>query len=348
MKKVVIIGGGFTGSKVAKSLENEFDVTLIDTKNYFEFTPSVLSAITDPTSIDNIQLMHLHYLKKAKLIVGKVEKISEKEVFVDKRKIAFDYLVISSGSKYSFPFKEHDALMTNRANRLRAHYSDLQNSKNILIIGGGLSGVELAGEIVTKYKDKIITVVHAMDRLIERQPLKASRYVQKFLEKNRVKIVFNEMIKGSKRIGNDEEFFTDKGTRIKSELAFLCVGITPNSEFMKKSFPKLIDGKGYISTDEFLNLKGFKNIFVGGDVTDIKEEKTAQVSLEHAEIIKKNLINLEKNKPLERYKHKERTMLLSLGNHKGILTYKKFVMKGFIPRMIKKHVQNKEMRWLKK
>jgi NADH dehydrogenase FAD-containing subunit len=347
MKKVAIIGGGFAGSKIAKSLENDFDVTLIDTKDYFEFTPSILSAITDPACLEDIQIMHTHYLKKAKVIIGRAEKISGNEVFVGKRKIKFDYLAISSGSKYSFPFKEHDALITSRANRLRNHYEDLHNSKNVLIIGGGLSGVELAAEIATKCHDKKITIVHAMDRLIERQPEKASEYAKRFLEKKGVKIIFNELIKGNRKVRSKENFFTDRGKKIESDIAFLCVGITPNSDFIRKSFPKLVDKKGYASTDESLNLKGFRNIFVGGDVTDIKEEKTAQNSIEHAKVIASNIINLERGKPLNKYVHKERAMILSLGRHRGILTYKNFVIAGIIPSMIKRHIQNKEMGSLK-
>ena len=65
-KKVVIVGGGFAGSHVAKSLEKYFDVFLIDTKDYFEFTPGVLRAIVEPLHIRNIQVLHNHYLKWAK------------------------------------------------------------------------------------------------------------------------------------------------------------------------------------------------------------------------------------------------------------------------------------------
>ncbi len=347
MKKLVIIGGGFAGSKIAKSLETNFDVTLIDTKDYFEFTPSILKAIVSPPFVKEIQVMHTHYLNRAEFILGKVDKITKEEVYIGNKKIKFDYLVISSGSKYSFPFKEHDALVANRGESLRNHFSELEKSKSILIIGGGLSGVELAGEIVEKYPKKRLVIAHAAQRLIERQPEKASRYAKEFLKRRGVKVIFNELIKGSKKVGSEDEYFTNKGTKIKADISFLCVGITPNSDFMKKSFPKLVNERGYIATNEFLQLKGFKNIFVGGDVTDIKEEKTAQVSLEHANIIINNLNNLESNKKLKKYNHKTRAMILSLGNYIGILTYKNFVLTGIIPRIIKRHIQNKEMGFFK-
>lgn len=346
-KRVVVIGGGFAGSKIAKSLEEDFNVTLVDTKDYFEFTPSILSAITEPECLDRIQIMHEHYLKKAQFILGRVEKFSKKEVVIGKEKISYDYLVISSGSKYSFPFKDHDALTAHRADKLRAHYSQLESSKTVLIIGGGLSGVELAGEIVEKYPNKKVTIVHAMDRLMERQPKKASNYVENFLKKKGVKIIFNELVEYGKKKGRGDIYVTNKKNKIQADISFLCVGITPNSDFAKKSFPKLVSKRGYVAVNKFLQLKGHKNIFVGGDVVDIKEEKTAQISLEHAEVIIQNIRNLEAKKALKEYVHEKRAMLMSLGSHAGVMTYKNFVLTGLIPRLLKSRVQNKEMRWLR-
>ena len=65
MKSVVIIGGGFAGAYAAKHLENDFNVTLIDGKDYFEFTPSVLRTIVEPTHIKKIQVLHTHYFQQA-------------------------------------------------------------------------------------------------------------------------------------------------------------------------------------------------------------------------------------------------------------------------------------------
>lgn len=339
MKKLVVIGGGFAGSKIAKELENDFETTLIDTKDYFEYTPGVLESITDPACTKEIRILHTSYLKKAQVVIGKVQKISEKHVLVAGRKIGFDYLVIASGSKYSFPFKDHDAIITKRASRLRAHCSDLAKAKTILVIGGGFSGVELAGDITEKYPKKKVIIVHAMDRLLERQPKEVSNYVEKFFRKRKVKIIFNELIKKEK----DNVYSTNKGTKIKADMAFLCVGITANSGFMKLSFPKLLNSHGGIDVNEFLQMKGHRDIFVAGDVTGIKEEKTAQSALEHADVIIENLKRMERKKKLKKYHFKSKGMLISLGPHKGIYSKGKFIMKGWIPRTIKSYVQRKQM-----
>ncbi len=340
MKKLVVLGGGFAGSKIAKTLENEFDVTLIDNKDYFEYTPGILEAIVDPECMKSIRVLHTGYLEKAQIVIGNVKKISDKEVFVGNKKIPFDYLVIATGSQYSFPFKGHDAVLTKRADELRGHCNSLSTAKKILIIGGGFSGVELAGDIVVKYPKKEITIIHAMDRLLERQPEKVSRYAQRFFKKRGVKIIFNELVKGERK----GVYETNKGTKIQPDLAFLCVGIVPNSEFMKSSFPKLLDKKGHILVNNFLQMQNKNNIFVAGDVTGIIEEKTAQSALEHADIIIENLRRSEKQKSLKEYKFKSKGMLISLGPKVGIFSKGNFVLTGWIPRVMKNYVQRKQMR----
>src|SRR3989338_1455974 len=100
MKKVVVIGGGFAGSLIARKLQKDFEVTLIDTKPYFEFTPGILRTIVEPEHYKSIQVGHKDYLK-AKIIVGHVKKIEEDFVHVDGKKLPYDYLAICSGSRYN-------------------------------------------------------------------------------------------------------------------------------------------------------------------------------------------------------------------------------------------------------
>ena len=77
---IVIIGGGFCGSLCARKLEKKFNVTLIDTTEYFEFTPSVPNALCDSTYGDKIQVLHKNYLKYAKVIISKVDYIGDEYV----------------------------------------------------------------------------------------------------------------------------------------------------------------------------------------------------------------------------------------------------------------------------
>lgn len=373
-KKVVIIGGGFAGSLVAKKLEKHFDVTLIDTKNYFEFTPGVLRTIVQPEHIRKIQVLHSHYLKRARVLVGVVKEVGGDFVLAGKKKERFDYLVIASGSSYNRPFKEQGVVSSWRASNLRDNYENLCEAKKVVIVGGGLVGVELAGEILWRYGDeKEIFLVHSKERMIERNDKKASDYVEDFLEKNNVKLLRRERIVGRKR----GICVTDKGKKVKADIVFLCTGITPNYKFMKKNFSASLDEKGFVRVNEFLqvvsstgrknnygekfrpklkgasvdglgdNAVGGGRIFAVGDVGDVKEEKTAQNAERQGEVIVKNIFALESRQDLVRYVSRNGPLVISLGPWKGIFVKKGFVWEGLFPGLMKGMIEKWEM-WKKR
>ncbi len=339
MKKVVVIGGGFAGSDAAKKLEKDFDVTLIDITDYFEFSPGVLRTIVEPEHIKEIQVLHTSYLKRAKVVTGEVSEVARKYVKLNSKKILYDYLVICSGSTYSSPIKDQNLVMDLRARNLRNCYDKLCKSKKILIIGGGLVGVELAGEILSKYKNKEVTLVHSMDRLMERNPKRASEYAEGYLKKRGVEITYNErFIDGKKR-----EYFTNKGRKIKVDMAFLCTGITPNFELMKKNFSSKLNEKNQIKVNNYLQLLGEKKIFVAGDVNDTGVEKTAQNAQLQARVVVNNIRALEERRELESYEAKKTPLVISLGKYNGIYCNGNFVLSGFIPAIMKAFIEDWEM-----
>src|SRR3989344_7266470 len=206
MKKVVIIGGGFAGSYSAMFLESCFDVTLVDTKNYFEFTPGILRAISEPEEIKDIQIYHKNYLKKSKLIKSSVKEIKDNFVVLNNNsKIDFDYLIIASGSSYKSPIKEENVLLVDRGKHIRVYGNKLDSAKSVLIIGGGIVGVELAGEISTLEKNKKITLIHSHSRLMEGHNSKTSKIAERFLRKKGIELIFNEKVIS----GENKVFKTD-------------------------------------------------------------------------------------------------------------------------------------------
>lgn len=129
----------------------------------------------------------------------------------------------------------------------------------ILIIGGGLVGVEMAAEIICSFPGKEVVLVHSQSTLISRFPKKAIRYVENFLKERGVTIICNERVIGHKNqvlflsflssylvlIIVLKIFATDVGTEITAEVAFLCTGIQPNSGFLRENFQDCISPAGY-------------------------------------------------------------------------------------------------------
>ncbi len=339
VKHIIIIGGGFAGAYCARKLEKNFHVTLIDTKDYYEFTPGILRTIVEPQHVRKIQRLHTHYLHKTKVMRGMVTSITKKDVVFNGHKIFYDYLIIASGSTYHSPIKEQNIVIATRGAILRDYYEHLCKAHSILIIGGGIVGVELAAEIVTHYPGKKVTLVHAHEYLMERMPRKAQTYAKEFLEAQSVKFIMNERITEHTR----KSFITNNGTKIQADLTFICTGIKPNSDFMNKHFSELLNEKQFIMNDAWLRLQGYDYIFVGGDVTAVKEEKTAQNAENHAKIIVKNICHQEQGKELTPYRQNPRAMVISLGKYNGIFTYKNMVIKGIIPGILKTLIEWKTM-----
>ncbi|MFA4887467.1 MAG: FAD-dependent oxidoreductase [Candidatus Nanoarchaeia archaeon] len=338
MKRVVVIGGGFAGATVAKNLEDKFEVILIDTKEYFEYTPSILRTIIEPEHRKKIQKMHSDYLKKARIIVSDVKDVEKERVVLKGEKIGFDYLVICSGSRYNLPIKEQRVILPLRAEHLLAAHTNLEKAENVLIVGGGLVGVELAAEISCHYKEKKITLIHSHPRLMERNLPKAQEYVERFLRKKGVEIVFNEKveIKGNK-------FFIKKG-EITEDIVFLCTGIIPNFEFLKKHFKNVLNERHFLKVNEQLQLIGHNNIFVAGDVNDTAVEKTAQNATKQAMVVVSNIEALEKEMPLKPYPRIKTPIVTSLGKWNGTLEWNGFVVKGIIPGLMKSAIE-KDVMW---
>lgn len=323
-KKVVIIGGGFAGSTIAKKLESDFMVTLIDRKDYFEFTPGILRAIVKPKHLKSLQVKHNRYLKNTSFIKSAVKKITSTHVMIDKTKIPFDYLVIASGSSYHTPIKVHNLVNSSNAKLLDKNYHKLCKAKSVLIVGGGVVGVELAAEIATAYRDDIrshdkkVTVMESNDFLMPREEKKVSLYAEYFLKDHGVNIIFG------KRCSKED--------MIPYDLVLFATGIAPNTSFIPKKF---LDDRKFIKVKKTLQLENHKHIFAAGDATSIKEEKLAQTAEVHAAIVARNIRALEEKELLEHHEPKSRLKIISLGPWNGIISYKGRTFTGFIPGVLK-------------
>lgn len=332
--KLVILGGGFCGARVARGLDHhdEFDVTLIDEKNCFEYKPGDIKVISNPRYLDNISVPYETFLEETRILTGEVIKVTPSFVRFEDEKIDYDTLLISTGIDYPiFLENEDDVYTPTKTSSALKINKKLPNSNTVLIIGGGLIGTEVAAEIVTKWPEKKLVIIHSADRLIERNTEKASHYAKNFLEKRGAEIVFGEKV-----IANDNGTFkTDSGRYVQADLGIWCAGIDWNPYFMEEFESSVFTDKRSLKVDKYLRLKKYPNIFVGGDITNINEEKTAQKAEKHAKVITENLKRRRKGEKLLPYTSDERPIVVSLGDTAGILVSKNRTLTGIIPGLFK-------------
>jgi len=177
--------------------------------------------------------------------------------------------------------------MATRVEHLKEYYQKLSDAKKILLVGGGIVGVELAAEIATHFKNSKVTLAHSKNRLMEKIADGAGESALKFLRKKNVEVIFKEKVIGKKK----GIYMTDKGREIEADLVFLCTGIKPNSDFVDS---KYLDKRNYISVEDSLQVKGMKNVFCAGDVNSLEIEKTAHNSQLQAKLVAENILAIEK------------------------------------------------------
>ncbi|KAI8641795.1 hypothetical protein BD408DRAFT_202371 [Parasitella parasitica] len=313
-KRVVIIGGGFTGFTVASILDPMplFHVTLIDTKDSLEYTPHIITKIVYPETTSSLRFTHDTYIKNGKIIIGWAEGICQdsKWVKVNGEKIRFDYLVIATGSSYAGQLKSSHSSTIYRAAGLNSIADKIRKAKQILIIGAGLVGCELAASIAEKIFDssipkKKVTLVEARDRIIYRGDDKQRKNAEKFLKSLGVNSILNEKMKAHSTQG--VYHYTGSSGSIYSShdyTIFMATGVRVNTAFIERSINELsleefLDKNGLIKVKPTLQLQHWKynHVFAGGDATNVKEEKTAYAATLAGVCIARNICRIEKGKP---------------------------------------------------
>ncbi|CAN6697474.1 unnamed protein product [Malus baccata var. baccata] len=264
-KRVVVIGGGVGGSVVAHSLQFCADVVLVDQKEYFEIPWGSLRAMVEPSFAKRSIINHCDYLPNVRIVASTAANITDREVLTtDGRLLVYDYLVIATGHKDSVP-KTRVA----RLSQYQAEFEKINSAESILIVGGGPTGVELAGEIAIDFPEKKVTLVHRGSRLLEFIGLKASQKALDWLISKNVEVVLNESV----NLNNVSDGFiqTSSGEVIAADCHFVCTAKPMGSSWLRESILQNdLDVQGRLMVDRNMRVRGHKNIFAVGDITDVK------------------------------------------------------------------------------
>jgi len=337
--KVVIVGGGFCGSFIAKSLGQvaEIQTILIDKHPYFEYKPNLHQILSKKKLTAQLRIPYRSFLDSTTIISEPITEINDKTVNTISERIHYDYLIISTGVDYPIALDNiNNVHVLQHANRVSNIAQCLHDASQVLIVGGGLVGCEVAGELAFSTDHLDITLVHSKNRLLERNSTKASSYAFSVLKKAGCHILLNEKVIQKK----NDTYITDSNKQISADICIWCTGIKANPEFMKGFPDHCFTKNGFFQVNTFLQLRDHQNIFVGGDITSIAEEKTAQKAERHAHIISSNIMRLRQKKPLIPYQLTPSPIVISLGNYHGIIQLQK-ALTGPIPANTLKNVIQK-------
>jgi NADH dehydrogenase len=357
-KRVVIVGCGFAGLKLARKLRHSgFQVVIVDKRNYHQFQPlfyQVATAGLEPSAISfPLRKIFQHY-KDYYIRIAEVTNIDtdKQQLWTTKGIIQYDYLVLTQGaSNFFFGIKNMESLskpMKSVSEALDLRNTLLQNFEdalaatteedqegflNLVVVGGGPTGVEVSGALadMRKYvlgkdypelnQEKIhIYLIEGMNRLLIALSEKSSEKAKEFLERLRVNVVLNSQVKNY-----DGKFIeTSDGKKIRTNLVIWTAGITgARIEGLKdNSYGK----SNRLLVDHFNHVKGYSNIFALGDVALMEEPRfphghpqVAPVAIQQASLLAKNLKRIPSQKEMIPFSYKDKGTMATVGRNLAIV-----------------------------
>ena len=365
-KRIVIVGGGLGGLELAfKLVDDDYQVVLIDKNNYHQFPPliyQVASGGLEPSSI-SFPFRRLFQGKKDFFFrMAKVESVNTDKKIINTTvgEIDYDYLVMAFGAKTNFfgnkdieattlPMKSVSEAMRLRNTILRNLELALteedparkQALMNIVVVGGGASGVEIAGAVAEMKKNIIardypdldssqmhIYLVNAVDRLLSAMDPVSSKRAERDLKDLHVHIRQPQFATEYK----DGILKTSAGLEIPTQTVIWVSGICANTV---EGFPaESIGHAGRFLTDRFCRVKGVKDVYAIGDVSLVEGDEEyplghpqlAQVAMQQAKTVAKNFKAMSKGKELKPFKYKNLGVMATIGRNHAVaeISGKKF------------------------
>lgn len=368
-RRVVVVGGGLGGLKLVSSLrDTDFQVVLVDKNNYNQFPPliyQVASAGLEPSNISFPFRRLFQGWKNFFFRMAEVQHIDteEKAIKTSIGTIHYDDLVLAAGATTNFfgnknieasalPMKSVSESMRLRntilQNLERAETEDNEARKqalmNIAIVGGGPSGVEIAG-VLAEMKQTIlprdypdldtscmhIYLINATPRLLGAMSERSSREAEKALKELGVEVMTNCMVTDYV----DKELVLKDGQRISAETVIWVSGIKANN--IDGIPTESIGHAGRILVDRFNRVKGLKDVYAIGDQCIVEGDEAypyghpqlAQVAIQQAKTLAKNLIRQEKGKTEQPFSYHNLGTMATIGRKKAVVEIGKLKFGGF-------------------
>lgn len=374
-KRVIVVGGGFAGINFIKRLSNDdrFHITLVDINNYNFFPPllyQVATAFIEPSSISYPFRRMFQEKKNLRFHMGCLKKVNplNNTIETDHCTLSYDYLVLAVGTETNYfgmqNVKENSWPMKtiNDALNLRNHIllnmeqavrtddaREKEKHLNIVISGGGPTGVEVAGmlaemgkNIAAKEYPEIrdlqshIYLVDAGPVLLGPMSKKSQEEATKVLTNLGVKIITNTAVKDY----TDDKVLLADGRIIETKVLIWASGVTGREV---PGLPTEVIGRGRrIQVDDFNKVNGTENIFALGDISLQTTDKNfpkghpqlAQVAIQQGQLLAKNLKRLLNSEPLKPFSYNDKGSLAIISKYKAVADLPKLFFKGFFAWMV--------------
>ncbi|MFD5920525.1 NAD(P)/FAD-dependent oxidoreductase [Kitasatospora sp. NPDC127035] len=324
-RTVVVVGGGYGGTAVAKALDAEADVVLIDPRDAFVNAVGSLRALVRPDWAGNIFFPYDTLLARGEVIRDRAASVDPGGVtLASGRRVEADYLVLATGSTYAYPAKPTADSAGEALEHLRGTHKELAAAARVLIVGAGPVGLELAGEIKEVWPTKDVTVLDPADRLLPAFLPEVREDLHRQLDELGVRLRLGTGLAGQPATepGRAGEFTvaTTDGAEITADIWFRAYGVRVNSDYLADGLLLERTELGQVRVGETLAVEGHPHVYAVGDLTDVAEPKMAGNAGRHAEVVARNILAQLKGEPAEAVYQplSHAAMLVPLGPRGGV------------------------------
>jgi NADH dehydrogenase len=367
-KRVVVIGAGFGGLAAAKALGNKpYQVTVVDRKNHHTFQPllyQVATAVLSPGEIASPIRRILNKYNNIEVVLGEAVGFDKETKVVkmqDGTEVAYDYLIVSAGARHSYFGHDdweqlapglktvEDSLEIRRRVLLAFELAEKQafqtgkhDPLNFVVIGGGATGVELAGAIAGIAREALakdfklidtrkerVMLFEGSDRVLGSFHESLSEKAKKQLENLGVEVYLNSMVTAIEpgRIKVGDEW-------IECDVALWATGVAASP--LGAALGAETDPAGRVIVEPDLSIAGHPNIFVIGDMAYIKQESgepvpgVAQGAMQGAAHVFANIFADARGVTRKPFKYKDLGSMATIGRNAAIAEFMGFKLSGFI------------------
>jgi NADH dehydrogenase FAD-containing subunit len=321
--KVVVVGGGYAGIVVSRTLDDIAEVTLVEPKEMFAHHVAHLRAVADPTWIDRIFFPYDGLLSRGRVLRDTATEVRPDLVtLASGTRLDADFVVLATGSTGPFPARIEAVGRDAAVDRLRELHASLEQSSGVLLLGAGPIGLEFAGEIAAAWPGKPVTVIDpAPDLLGGRFPDEMRADLARQLDDLGVRMLLGtklDTLPGTPAgVVRPFTATTGDGETLSADLWFACYGSTVPGGHLGAELAAARQPDGRLPVTEHLRVAGHDRVFAVGDVNDTPELKTGRAAGRQAEVAAANIRALIEDAPLTAYEPFADGMILNLGPSGG-------------------------------
>ena len=368
LSRVIIIGGGFAGIALAKALKKQaVQVVLIDKNNYHTFQPLLYQVATGGLEDGSIAYPLRKVIQEYENFYFRLTNVQEidtknQKVITEIGELEYDYLVMATGAKTNYfgnkEIERNSMAMKSIPQALNIRSLILENFEqavlttdvaerdsliNFVLVGGGPTGVELAGALAEMKRAILqkdypdldiakmqINLIQSGDRILNTMSEKSSLAAEKFLESLGVTIWKNVRVKNY----NGRTVTTNSDLSFESATVIWTAGVQ-GALVQGLQADSLIEKVERVRVNEFSQIKGYENLFAIGDVacmetTDFPQghPMMAQPALQQGKVLGENLARLIARKPMEAFEYCDKGSMATIGRNKAVVDLPRFHFDG--------------------